>query len=59
MNQKRINCLKCVYYYVTWDTKSPKGCKFFNFKTKLMPSLVVFRSSGKPCEAFTEKNKTN
>lgn len=55
MEQKRVNCLKCEYYYITWDMNNPKGCKFFNFKSKLMPSLVVFRSSGKPCEAFKPK----
>lgn len=52
---ERINCHKCIYYYVTWDPRSPKGCKFFGFKTKLMPSLLVFRSSGKECHAFKAK----
>lgn len=51
----RVNCTKCKYYYVTWDPNNPKGCKMFGFKTKLMPSLYVFKSSGKPCEAFSPK----
>lgn len=50
-----INCTKCIYYYITWDQNSPKGCKYFGFKTKLMPSQYVFKSSGKKCEAFKEK----
>lgn len=52
---KRINCVRCVYYYVTWDPKSPKGCKYFGFKSKLLPSQVVFNNSGSPCEAFKQK----
>ncbi len=52
---KRINCLKCIYYYVTWDSTHPRGCKYFKFKTKEMPSLTVKKSSGHPCKAYTEK----
>lgn len=51
----RINCLKCKYYFVTWDKKSPHGCRYFNFKTKVFPSIYVFRSSGSKCKAFEEK----
>ncbi|RXT13516.1 uracil-DNA glycosylase [Ammoniphilus sp. CFH 90114] len=47
--QQRINCVKCKHYYVTWDKHNPRGCKFFEFKTSLLPSLVVFQSSGQPC----------
>ena len=49
------NCMKCKYYYITWDNEKPRGCKFFGFKSYLMPSLVVFRSSGKHCEAYEPK----
>jgi hypothetical protein len=52
-----INCIKCIYYYVTWDSKFPRGCKLFGFKTKTMPSITVFDSTGKPCENFTPKLK--
>lgn len=55
-NKKRVNCYKCEYLYVTWDPKNPRGCKYFGFKSKLLPSIVVFRSSGKRCEAFKAKS---
>ncbi len=55
-NNKPINCMKCTYFYVTWDPKSPRGCKAFGFKTNLMPSAAVIASSGRPCLHFTEKN---
>nr|WP_152446166.1 hypothetical protein [Bacillus sp. THAF10] len=53
---RRINCLTCKYYYVTWDAKFPKGCKAFGFKTNQLPSLAVFRSSGAPCLKYEPKD---
>ncbi|MCT4661135.1 MAG: hypothetical protein N4A40_04670 [Tissierellales bacterium] len=50
-----MNCLKCVYYYVTWEPQNPKGCKFFGFKSKEMPSNVVLRNSGEVCQSYKEK----
>lgn len=52
----KVNCVKCQHYFVTWDYKSPKGCKAFNFKSTSIPSLVVFQSSGQPCMKFESKN---
>ena len=58
MKEKNItNCLGCMYYYVTWDNKFPKGCKYFGFKTNKMPSLVVKESSGESCQFYTAKIK--
>lgn len=51
----RPNCIKCKYYYVTWDRAKPKGCKYFGFKSLAMPSMVVFKSSGEDCQAFESK----
>ena len=52
---KNINCFKCVYFYITWDPKFPKACKFFEFKSRGMPSITVFQSTGSNCIAFEEK----
>lgn len=51
------NCIKCIHFYVTWEPANPRGCKFFGFKTKAIPSQIVLKSSGQPCHAFQEKNK--
>lgn len=51
----RINCIKCINYFVTWEPQRPRGCKFFGFKSYVMPSQVVRKASGKPCEGFKEK----
>lgn len=57
MNTWRIDCKKCKFYYITWDPKNPLGCKRFSFKSRLMPSEVVYRSSGEPCKGFDPKIK--
>lgn len=49
------NCYKCKFFYVTWEPKHPNGCKAMGFKSKLLPSITVYKNSGKPCQLFTEK----
>ena len=51
----RRNCFKCAFFYVTWDEQHPNGCKAMGFKTRQLPSVVVFQSSGKPCELYKKK----
>jgi hypothetical protein len=55
---QRVDCMKCRHFYVTWDTKFPKGCKAFGFKSQTMPSITVLSSSGKPCMNFELKGKS-
>ncbi|PZD94204.1 uracil-DNA glycosylase [Paenibacillus sambharensis] len=52
---KRIDCMKCKHFYVTWDPGFPRGCRAFGFKTKSMPSQTVLSSSGQPCMNFELK----
>jgi len=54
-NNKRVNCLKCRYYYITWDRRKSRGCRAFGFKSQELPSLVVFRTSGQKCMKFSSK----
>lgn len=55
MKEVYINCLKCKNFMVTWDKRFPKGCKLFGFKGAIMPSTMVFQSTGAPCQNFQEK----
>jgi hypothetical protein len=52
---KRINCRRCKYFFVTWQQDKPYGCKAYGFKSKLIPSMVVFQSSGMQCSTFEQK----
>ncbi|RDI41966.1 uracil-DNA glycosylase [Falsibacillus pallidus] len=51
----QINCFKCRYFFVTWDAKSPRGCKAYGFKSALVPSKVVKQASGQECLKFMPK----
>ncbi|WDP88674.1 MAG: uracil-DNA glycosylase [Desulfobacter sp.] len=53
----RINCYKCKFFYVTWEPAHPNGCRAMGFKSKQLPSVVVRRSSGKPCQLFEPKKQ--
>ncbi|TYT75871.1 uracil-DNA glycosylase [Desulfobotulus mexicanus] len=52
---RRINCHRCRHYYVTWEPRFPHGCRGLNFKSREIPSLVVFRNSGQPCHFYSPK----
>ena len=56
MNMRHI-CTTCKFYYITWDSSYPYGCKGFGMKSKYCPSLLVFKSSGKHCMVYEEKSK--
>ncbi|PIE61923.1 MAG: uracil-DNA glycosylase [Desulfobacterales bacterium] len=52
---KRISCYKCKFFYVTWAPSHPNGCRAMGFKSKQLPSVVVRRTSGQPCQMFQPK----
>ena len=52
-----INCIKCEYFFITWEARMPRGCKAFGFKGREMPSITVFKTSGSKCPIFKEKIK--
>jgi hypothetical protein len=56
MVNEKINCTKCMYYYITWDSSFPRGCKIYGFKSLNSPSILVKQSSGISCGKFTPKN---
>jgi hypothetical protein len=55
--QSRPDCYRCKHYYVTWDASFPYGCKGFEMKSKVFPSLSVFEASGARCMLFVEKQR--
>ncbi len=46
------NCLTCRHFYVTWERAYPRGCKVFGLKSKRLPSLVLFESTGYHCPVY-------
>ena len=53
----KINCRNCKHYFITWEKNMPYGCRAFGFKARQIPSLVVFQSSGKFCQAYELEQK--
>ncbi|MBQ3034375.1 MAG: uracil-DNA glycosylase [Deferribacterales bacterium] len=54
----RVDCFSCVHHRITWQPAFPYACKAMGFKSKVLPSLEVFKNSGLACQCFTPK-KTN
>lgn len=52
---KDIDCSKCIHFYITWDKKYPRGCKAMGFKSKEVPSAMVYKTSGVECLRFEKK----
>ncbi|HEY3275554.1 MAG TPA: hypothetical protein VGJ94_02955 [Syntrophorhabdaceae bacterium] len=57
--KKKIDCFTCTHFYVTWDSRFPKGCRAMGFKSRELPSVVVFRNSGMECLRYMPKDSGN
>jgi hypothetical protein len=55
MDEREIDCRKCIHYYVTWDKKFPYGCRAIQFKSAKSPSFEVYAASGQVCLRFQAK----
>lgn len=55
--EKAPNCLKCEYFFVSWDSRFPRGCRIFGIKSMNLPSREVFISTGLHCPSFKESAK--
>ena len=50
-----IDCRYCEHYFVTYEKNAPHGCRGMGFKTRQMPSAVVFANSGRDCLLYRKK----
>ncbi len=56
---RRIACIRCRYYQVTWDARRPYGCRAHGFKTHRNPAVVVYETSGIECQLFEPKTRNS
>ncbi len=49
-------CRRCRHYFITHDSARPYGCRALGFKSRHNPALVVFSTSGIPCQLFCKKS---
>jgi hypothetical protein len=59
MENERIACMRCKHYQVTFDPAAPRGCKLYQFKSTIMPYVLVKQSTGSACPSFEEAAKRN
>jgi hypothetical protein len=52
-----IDCFSCRYFFITYDPQFPYGCRAARFKSRRIPSMEVFLSSGIDCQFFAGKVK--
>ena len=51
----RIACMRCKHYHSTFEPAAQRGCKLFQFKSNLMPYILVKQSTGHDCNSFEER----
>jgi len=47
--------MACRHFFITYESSHPYGCRALGFKSKEMPSRVVYASSGMECQSFVKK----
>ncbi|MDR1030765.1 MAG: hypothetical protein LBL76_07825 [Treponema sp.] len=50
------NCLKCLYYKLTWEQAYPHSCGIFSIKSRNIPAMEVFLATGHHCPEFHLKS---
>lgn len=53
--EPKINCRQCRHYFITWEPRTPYGCRAMGFKSQMLPSRHVYLSSGLECQMFSPK----
>ena len=53
------NCWECRHLTITWDVRTPYGCKMMGFRSRYIPSLEVLRTDGRFCGGFSAKPEKN
>jgi hypothetical protein len=53
--ERAPDCLKCSHFRVSWDPHFPRSCTVFGVKSRELPSVEVFRATGRHCPAYERK----
>lgn len=55
---KKPNCMNCQHFFITYDPRTPRGCKLYKLQSRELPSQIV-KMAGTECMGFKEKVKRN
>ena len=39
------NCMKCQHFYITYDQRTPKGCKAYGIQSQQLPSIEIKKAN--------------
>ncbi len=51
------NCSQCRHFYITWDQKTPNGCRRYGIQCKDKPSVIVAAAGQGECQGFEAKKR--
>ena len=51
-DEVRVDCSRCTHLLITHDADRPRGCRAYGFSCREVPSSVVIRMSGLPCQHY-------
>ncbi len=52
---ERPKCSQCKHFYITWDPKTPNGCRQFGIQSKDLPSNIVAAAGSGECKGYEAK----
>ena len=52
------NCSQCRHFYVTWNPKTPNGCRRYGIQSREQPSKIVAMAGLGDCQGFEVKKRT-
>jgi hypothetical protein len=56
---EKPNCRKCRHFFITWNPKTPHGCKRYGIESREDPSKIVSMAGLGDCQGFEDKTKKN
>ena len=52
---EKPNCTKCKHYFITFEKKTPYGCRIYGIKSQDNPSKIVAAAGQGDCQGYTPK----
>jgi len=52
---EKPNCRDCKHYFVTWNQRTPNGCRRYGIESKENPSVIVHSAGMGDCQGYEAK----
>lgn len=52
---EKPKCSQCRHYFITWNPKTPNGCRRYSIQSKEKPSIIVAMAGLGECQGFEAK----